>query len=172
MSLYQGLISLIMLFFMASCGMRSRLGSSSGAPSEKYLVSFFKGKDEFTYFLKPIKLSNRDVDMIIDVTFVKKETRIIDSPIINFTLIQSDKIMESQIGYIYLDSFALYQSKQLFNEKKKNKTHHRFSAKIDVLYLKNFHSANSIHFKNEQVIYSFPINNKAKKAFAELNTIL
>ena len=161
-----------MLFFMASCGMRSRLGSSSGAPNEKYLVSFFKGKDEFTYFLKPIKLSNKEnVDMIIDITFIKKETLIIDSPIINFTLIQSNKFMESETGYLNIDSFAPYQCVRLFKENIKSNTQIRYTAKINPTDLKNFQTANSIHFKSKQVSYSFPINKKAKKAFTELNSI-
>ncbi len=145
-------------------------GTKSAA---KYYETFFVGEEGTQYFVKPIKFSNNEDEILtLDITFRYKD-QVKDSATITFSFFSEDLI--KKIDSISLSNKNIflksYKVDLMFNERDKGLIESRFSSKILLSdMVKLFNSSDwTMQLYSSEKSYTIVSNKKTNKIIDALN---
>lgn len=168
------LISVVLFAIsICSCGIRpSSKGNNYTQKEGKYYLSFFKQANEFVYFIKPIRFTSNEILLELDFTFTKKSDTIIDSVIVNYSILSKTQLSNNYIQSITFNQKDIAIGKFLFNNPLKNKYQLRHSTKIPIEIYKAINDTLNIRLSTRDKTFTLlPKDAYAKKVLTIMANI-
>jgi len=161
-------IRLFIVFTLASCSIRPS-GGGGKSSGDKYVMTFFRGNDEWLYFFKPMRFSSEQVELETDFTFIKRGDSIVDSITMNYSVYCNVDLSSQGLKTIYIDSTSIAIGKLIFSEVQKKTFKTRYSTKIgkDVLSKLTDKSSIRLHTSDHQ-FQVYPNSNFTKKSLLKM----
>lgn len=137
-------INCLGLFLLVGCGVK-RVGSGgSGSHNEKYISSYYKGEEKMLYFVKPVLYEHDLYNLLVDYTFQMKDTVLLDSVLMNYSLIHSDKLPQQNIDKLIVSEVEFEPGSPIFNEKLNKEIKIRKSLKLSGTLFKKLIEQNKL----------------------------
>ncbi len=139
--------------------------------SKSYIESFFRGENDTQYFIRPIGLKSKTIDMNLDFTYRTNDST---KTTLNFTLLPKEKLKSKISGFsIFVNSDTIQAENITSLFQKRSEKIYRFSSEISNTdfdkIVKNENRNFELMFSDNTTVQLLPSKNfnKAMKAAQE-----
>lgn len=162
---------LALLFIATSC--KPKIGAmgnknNSAQSNNNFYTSFYVNDTTTTNYIKPLKYINSASKLLLDITYQEINDKI-ENTKINFSIISKEKIKNSAIQSVFINSIEVIHYKILYNDYDGKKYDLRFSVNGNYDFLKSFDSNSRIKVIANDEDFVYIPSSKSKK---KLNNIV
>ena len=166
---------LVTVFLLIGCKPKMISGggnnSNSSVSNSDFYTSFFVNDSVSTYFIKPLNYKNEKTDLSLDITY-QQINQNIENVIVNFSLLSDEKIKNSTVEDLYINTIKINDYKVLYNDYSNKKFDFRISVNNTVDLLKSFDSNSKIEISINKEKYLFLPNSKSKKSLYQITKLI
>jgi hypothetical protein len=171
------LINLLILVLVLSIGCKPKMisggvkNNNSDISNGNFYTSFYVNDSVSTYFIKPLKYKFQNSDLFLDITY-QQINQNIENVIVNFSILTAEKIKNSTIESLKINSIDIKDYKILYNDYSNKKFDLRISVNNNISLLKSFNLNSKIEIVIEKKNYVFVPNSKAEKNLIQVKKLI